>query len=165
MAIPNASPAQVLKNLNNPWKMGFYLFKKLPSAFFMGIRVKSVNETRAQITLPYHWRSQNPFRSIYFAAQCAAGEMSTGVLCLYALAGKGNVSMLVTHVESSFYKKANQLTTFTCEEGMLVQETIQRVVQTGEAQTITMTSTGTMPDGEIVSVIKITWSFKKRIRD
>ena len=151
-----------LANINNPWKMGFFLFYKLPAAWFMGVRVKSVTPERCMVTLPYHWRSQNPFKSIYFAAQAAAAELSTGALGLLALEGRGKVSMLVSHIEMEFTKKATTFTTFTCEQGAEIFETVERAIQTKEAQTITMISRGVQASGELVSITKVTWTFKAK---
>jgi acyl-coenzyme A thioesterase PaaI-like protein len=151
-----------LSNLNNPLKMGFFLFYKLPSAWFMGVRVKSVTPERCEVTLPYQWRSQNPFKSIYFAAQAAAAELSTGALGMLALEGRGKISMLVSHIEMEFTKKATSKTTFTCEQGAEMFDTIERAVQTKEPQTITMISHGVQATGELVSITKVTWSFKAK---
>jgi transcriptional regulator len=112
------------------------------------------------VTLPYAWRSQNPFNSIYFAAQAAAAEFSTGALCILALEGRGKISMLVSHIEMEFTKKANSPTTFTCEQGVEVFEVIERAFETKQAQTITMVSRGVQKTGELVSITKVTWTFK-----
>jgi hypothetical protein len=171
MATQTASPSvfalsepqkRHLANINNPIKMGFFLFYKLPAAWFMGVRLKKADAERCEVTLPYHWRSQNPFKSIYFAAQAAAAELSTGALGLLALEGRGKVSMLVSHIEMEFTKKATTLTTFTCEQGLEVFETVERAIQTKQPQTITMVSHGVQATGELVSITKVTWTFKAK---
>jgi hypothetical protein len=150
-----------LAELNNAWKMRLFMFSKLPTAYFMGLKVKNVTTQRAQIALPYGWRSQNPFQSIYFAAQCAAAEMSTGLLAMTAIRATGkNVSMLVSKIESEFLKKANSTTIFTCEDGDKVFALLEKAMQTGEPQQITMTSLGVQATGETVSKTSVTWSFR-----
>jgi hypothetical protein len=158
----NSEQIKVFKDFNNPFKMWFWLLIKLPAGWFMGFRVKKVTPERSEVTLPYNWRSQNPFNSIYFAAQCAAAEFSTGVLGIAAIRGRGKISMLVSHVESEFFKKANTTTVFTCEQGQEMFDTVEKAIQTGEAQTIQMISTGVQATGEVVSITKITWSFKAK---
>jgi Domain of unknown function (DUF4442) len=155
---PEAEKA--LQDFNNPWKMRFWLLTQLPSAWFMGVKIKNVTWQHAEVTLPYAWRSQNPFKSIYFAAQCAAAELSTGALAILACRGRGNVSMLVSKIEVDFTKKANQLTTFRCEDGEKVFEIVQKAIESGKPQVLTMVSVGTQANGEVVSTMKITWSFK-----
>jgi Domain of unknown function (DUF4442) len=151
-----------LADFNSPSKLWFWLLYKLPSAWFMGMRVKKITAEKGEVTLPYGWRSQNPFQSIYFAAQCAAAEFSTGALATLAIAGRGRVSMLVTHLEADFLKKANTKTTYTCEDGVRVFEAVEKAIQTGEPQVLTMLSTGVQETGEIVSIVKITWSFRAK---
>jgi len=155
---------QFLRRTNAPWQMRLFLFSKLPAAWFMGIGVRSCDGQKAVVSLPYGWRAQNPFRSTYFAAQCAAGELSTGLLCLTHLQEQPPVSMLVTRVEAEFFKKADAMLLFTCTAGQEVEALIQRVVQSGAAESLTMISSGSLPDGQLASRIIITWSFKLKKR-
>ncbi len=151
-----------LADFNNSLKMWFYLLYKLPAAWFMGVRVKRLTAERSEVTLPYQWRSQNPFNSIYFAAQAAAAEFSTGSLAMLALEGRGKISMLVSNIEMEFTKKAVSLTTFTCEQGSEVFETVEKAIATKQPQTITMVSKGVQATGELVSITKVTWTFKAK---
>jgi hypothetical protein len=163
-SVPTLSERQTqrLAGFNNPLKLWFYLLYKLPAAWFMGVRVKKLTAESCQVTLPYGWRSQNPFNSIYFAAQAAAAEFSTGALATLSLEGRGKISMLVSHIEMDFTKKATSKTTFTCEQGAEVFEVVERAIQTKEPQTITMISHGVQATGELVSITKITWTFKAK---
>ncbi len=152
-----------LKLVNNPVLFNLFLMTKLPSAFICGLRVKSTTAEKCEITVPYRWLNQNPFRSTYFAVLSMAAEMSTGMLALMATQdSKPSVSMLVTHLEADFVKKATGLTTFTCTEGKAINECVERAVLTGENQSITTTSIGTSQSGEIEAKFKIEWSFKMR---
>lgn len=158
------SPAvqSLVRNLNTPWKMQLYFLQKLPSLYFWGVRIKNCNPQRSEVTIPFHWRSQNPFRSMYFAALAGAAELSTGVLALIGLAGRAKVSMLVVHVEAQFFKKADAIVTFTCEQGTDMIHAIDQAITTGEAQQFVATSIGKLPNGDVACVLKITWSFKIR---
>ena len=91
-----------------------------------------------------------------------AAEMSTAALAMLAIrSSKQDVSMLVTHLEASFGKKANARTTFQCDQGKEAFFCIQRAID-GTPQTLKMTTTGRLPDGQEVSQFHVTWSFKKR---
>lgn len=162
---PEASAVKLLiKNLNTPWKMGFYFLQKLPSLYFWGVRIKKVNHQKAEVTIPFSWRTQNPFRSTYFAALCGAAELSTGTLALIGLAGRPGVSMLVVHVEAKYFKKADTTVTFTCEQGEILIAAIDKAIETGESQQVTATTLGTLPNNEIACEMRITWSFKLKKR-
>jgi hypothetical protein len=149
-----------LQQVRNPLKLRLYFLKNLPSALWWGIGVRQLTVERSEITLPYSWRTKNPFRSIYFAAQVGAGEMATGILANLARFGRGRISMLVVDQQATFTKKANTLTTFTCEDGALALATVQRAIDTREPQTITMIAIGRNAEGTVVSEVRITWSFK-----
>ena len=146
----------------SPWKIRFFLFWKLPAAWFMGLDLRHCDAERAVVRLPYGWRSQNPFRSTYFAAQCAAAELSTGLLALAVLQEQPPVSMLVTQIEANFFKKADQTLLFTCTDGAALRATIEQAVSTGEAITFKATSVGTLPDGTEAARVFVTWSFKRK---
>ena len=165
--IPNAvatgDAAAFFHLIKSPIKFRLFLLSKLPSAFFSGVRVKYVDENRCHVTVPYKWFSRNPFRSTYFACLSMAAEMSTGVLAMGHLY-KSNppVSMLVVKVEGEFLKKAVGVTTFTCEEGRRIQETIAESIRSGEGIAIRVKSIGVNTSGETVAEFHITWSFKRK---
>lgn len=151
-----------IKDFLNPWKQFLFMFTRLPGAMFFGVRVKQITENMGVVTLPYGWRSQNPFKSIYFAAQMSAGEMSTGILVLMALQGQPPVSMLVLDIRAKFYKKATTKINFTCNQGAEAVEVVQKAIQTNTPQTLTMNTVGKDINGNVVSEVFVTWTFKKR---
>ncbi len=149
-----------IRNLETPWKLRLYFLQKLPSCWFWGVRIREAAPARCQVAIPYNWRTQNPFRSIYFAALAGAAELSTGTLALIALHGRGRISMLITGLEGQFTKKANTRITFTCEQGEAIQKTVQKAIDTGEGQTTRVLTVGRNEGGEEVCRFWLTWSFK-----
>lgn len=138
-----------------------FLFWKLPSAYFAGVRVRYADEERCKVTIPFKWFTQNPFRSTYFACLSMAAEMSTGVLAMAHLYGKKPpVSMLVVKVESEYFKKATGRTTFICTDGLLIKQAIEEAVRTGEASSVRAASAGLNAKEETVALFHVTWSFK-----
>ena len=150
-----------LKTINNPFKARIFLLTKLPSAFFSGVRVLVAEEDKCVVTVPYKWFSQNPFKSTYFACLSMAAEMSTGLLGLAQVyKSEPAVSMLVLKVQGNFIKKAVGRTTFTCDEGPAISQTIADAVVSGNGKVITVKSYGRNTANEIVAEFDITWSFK-----
>lgn len=149
--------------VNHPIKFKLFLLTKLPSAFFCGVRVKSISEKKAVVTVPYKWLSQNPFKSTYFACLAMAAEMSTGLLSMMNTHERQPViSMLVTGLEASYFKKATGITSFTCQDGEAIKNTIEDAIKTGEGKIFKAKSTGTNVAGELVAEFNITWSFKAK---
>lgn len=137
------------------------MFFKLPLGWLSGMRVKSLTSTTCVVKIRFKWLNQNPFKSMFWAAQGMAAEMSTGVLVMQAIAeANKNVSMLVTHQNGSFFKKAVGRITFTCKGGELIRTTILNSEKTGEGQIVTLTSEGVDEKGVTVSSFNFEWSIK-----
>ena len=142
-------------------KVNTFMFFKLPLGWWSGMRVKSLTDTTAIVKITHKWINQNPFKSMFWAAQGMAAEMSTGVLVMQEIEhSKRKVSMLVTHQESDFFKKATGTILFTCQGGIQIRKAIEESVKTGEGQVITLISEGVNVDGVVVSNFKFQWSLK-----
>lgn len=149
--------------MTHPLKFRMFLLSKLPSAYFSGVRVKSIDENVCEVTVPFKWFSQNPFRSTYFACLSMAAEMSTGALALAHLYKRNPpVSMLVVKTEGEYFKKAVDTTTFVCEDGAAINNTIEEAIAAGEGKTIRAKSIGKNKAGELIAEFYITWSFKSK---
>lgn len=154
---------EFIRVMKHPVKFRLFLFLKLPAAFFSGVRVREIDETRCVVTIPYKWFSQNPFRSTYFACLAMAAEMTTGSLGLmHTNKRRPAVSMLVVKLEAVYFKKATGLTIFTCSDGKKIKATIDKAMATGEGESFTASSFGVNEQGEKIADFFITWSFKKR---
>ena len=157
----NTSVEKFIKLVKHPVKFRMFLFTKLPAAFFSGVRIKEIDETKAIVSVPYKWLTQNPFRSTYFASLSMAAEMSTGVLAMMHIYKRSpSISMLITNMEASFIKKATEETFFCCEYGKQICDAIEESIVSGEPKNITAKSTGTNKKGEIIAEFYFTWSFK-----
>ena len=159
----NPGAGKFKQQMKHPLKSRMFLLLKLPSAFFSGVRIKSLAAEKCEVTVPYKWFSQNPFRSTYFACLAMAAEMSTGVLGLMqVIERKPSVSMLVVNLEANYFKKAVDVTTFTCEDGRALEMLVDEAIATGEAKSFKAKSVGKNKAGEIVAEFYITWSFKAK---
>ncbi len=168
VSAPLASPErpaalQRRRQMLNPWLMRGFFLAKLPLALIAGLRVRALDAERCVVTVPYGWRTTNPFRSTYFAALSMAAELSTGALAAVAAESvPRSVALLITGLTASFEKKATGLTTFTCEGGRKLAVAVARTVETGEPAAVEVETVGTSPDGTVVARFTFTWSFKAR---
>lgn len=142
-------------------KFNQFTFFKLPAAWWTGVRVKSVNEGSCVVTVKHSWRNQNPFKSMFWAVQGMAAELSTGAMVINQIRQSGKkISMLVANNNANFSKKATGRITFTCNDGHLIKEAIDKTVATGEGQTFWMKSVGVNEDGVVVSTFNFEWTVK-----
>jgi len=155
------STTKFQKLVNNRFLFRLFLLKSLPMAFIAGIRVKELTGEKAITSVKFGWLTQNPFRSMYFACEAMAAEMSTGLLLMNGTYNSSPpVSMLVRENKAVFYKKAVGRITFTCNDGKIVEETIAKAKQSGESATVDLKSLGTDAIGDKVAEFTFTWSVK-----
>ncbi len=134
---------------------------KLPLAYISGMRVQSITNTTAIVRIRHQWINQNPFKSMFWAAQGMAAEMSTGVLVMQEIKKSNRtVSMLVTRQESEFFKKATGKILFTCSGGKQIKEAIEKSIETNEGQIVRLIASGVNTDGVVVSTFQFEWSLK-----
>ena len=150
--------------ISNPIAFRFFLFQKLPAAFFAGLRIAHFDAKTCTVKIKYSWFSKNPFKSIYFAVEAMAAEMCSGMLAFGQVYKRNpKISMLVVKMEVNFVKKATGTVLFTCEDGAAIQAAINASIETGKGQTIVCLSKGKNSANETVAEFFITWSFKAKV--
>lgn len=134
---------------------------RLPMAFLAGIRVKALSDDRCVTSVRHRWINQNPFRSMYFAVQSMAAELSTGALLVHHLRESGtDASMLVASYRGFFHKKATGRIRFTCEDGRTILDFLRNLHD--EAGVMELTSKGVDEAGDVVSEYVFTWTIRRR---
>jgi hypothetical protein len=133
----------------------FFVFQKLSSAFWAGLSIAHFDEKSCEVRVKLSWFNQNPFRSMYFAVEAMAAEMSCGMLALGQIYKRQPaVSMLVEKLEAKFVKKATGVIIFTCEDGEALRDTVNEALQNPEGRKLQVTSIGRNQAGEIVAELE-----------
>jgi hypothetical protein len=145
------------------WKFRVYLLRNLPLGFLVKLKIDEISSTECITSVPFNWLTKNPFKSMYFAVQSMAAELSTATGCLVAtLNQKPSIAFIIVSCKATFYKKATQRVRFRCSDVHLAYEAIESCKKTGEAVQKTFKTVGIQKDGTIVSEFEFTWSFKQR---
>ena len=148
-----------------PRKINTFNLFKIPANYFLGVRVKQLNTESCVVTVKHRWINQNPFKSLFWAVQGMAAELSTGALVMAKIQESGkNISMLVANNNATFTKKATGRITFVCNQGKQIDEALAKAIETGEGQTIWMQSVGVNEDDIEVSTFNFEWSIKVKSR-
>ena len=143
------------------FKYNLFLLTKLPSAWFSGIRVRSVNKDKCIVDVKLKWFNQNPFKSMFWAVQGMAAELSTGIPIINEVNNrKIRVSMLVTSNSSKFYKKAVGRIKFECTQFNDVRRVFNSLSQENQTEKIILNSIGIDEQGDVVSEFSFEWSLK-----
>ena len=146
-----------------PSSLNTFLLFKLPSAYLCGVRVKAITHDSCIVSVKHRWINQNPYRSMFWAVQGMAAELTTGALLTDKIKQKGaNISMLVANNNAQFSKKATGRITFVCNQGHLIDKAIDTAISTMEGQTVWLNAVGTNEDGVEVSNFNFEWTIKVR---
>ncbi len=142
-----------------------WLWKTLPLAAFAGLRVVRMDEQACAVRLPGGWRTQNPFRSAYFAAQAMAAEMSTGAPALVLLRDvPASVAMLVVGLRAAYARKLVGPGVFTFDDVPGMRAAVDSAASSDEPRVFLARSVGRDASGNVVAEFEISWSFKRRPR-
>ncbi|WP_291870456.1 DUF4442 domain-containing protein [Maribacter sp.] len=142
-------------------KFNMFTFFKLPSAWWCGVRLQSIDKKRAVVTVKHGWFNQNPFKSMFWAVQGMAAELATGAMMIDQIKDSGKkISMLVANNNANFSKKATGKITFVCADGDKIAAALDKTIATGEGQTVWMQSIGTNTDGVVVSTFNFEWTVR-----
>lgn len=144
-------------------KLNFFIALNLPSAFFSGVRVKSICSEKCVVRVKNSWFNKNPFKSMYWAVQGMAAELSTGALIITKIKDlKLNISMLVVKNEGNFKKKVKDSVIFKCDQGTEIEKLLMLTKSTNEGQIIDLKTNGYNSKGELVTSFVFRWSLKSR---
>ena len=143
------------------FKIQLLLLTQLPIAWLAGLKLFSYSDEACSISVKLGLLNKNPFKSMFWAVQGMAAELSTGLLCIDIIKkSKHNVSMLVVEQKAQFFKKAKGKIIFSCNQGMDIKDIIQKAIDTNKSQTIALSSSGIDELGDTVSTFEFVWSFK-----
>jgi hypothetical protein len=149
--------------LNNRVLFKSALLFQAPLDFVTGMRLRELNEESCKVSVPYRWLNKNPFKSTFWAVLGMAAELSTGALVMmYTYKLNPSVAIIVGNCSGEFIAKAKGLTTFVCNDGKHIAETVEKAVKTGEPQEVLCKAVGYSKAGEEVARFTFTWKMKRR---
>ena len=141
------------------FKYTLFTFFRLPSVFWTGIRTTKVTDTSCEVSVKHRWINQNPFKSMFWAVQGMAAELTTGLLIMKGIKeSNAKVSMLVLNNNANFSKKATGRITFSCTQGAEITQLMDELIKSGTPKTIWMESVGTDEAGDVVSRFNFEWT-------
>ena len=145
-----------------PNQINKWMLFKLPAAWLTGVRILSISDTKCEVKVRFKWINQNPYRSMFWAVQGMAAELTTGMLLTKSIQESNtNISMLLIGNKSNFYKKAVGRIKFICEQGETAKELIN-LTKKNITHKAWLKAKGFDETGDIVSEFDFEWSCKKR---
>ena len=145
-----------------PNQINKWMLFKLPAAWLTGVRILSISDAKCEVKVRFKWINQNPYRSMFWAVQGMAAELTTGMLLTKSIQESNtNISMLLVGNKSNFYKKAVGKIKFICDQGETAKELIN-LAKKNITHKAWLKAKGFDETGDIVSEFDFEWSCKKR---
>ena len=145
-----------------PKQINKWMLFKLPAAWLTGVRISSISDTKCEVKVRFKWINQNPYRSMFWAVQGMAAELTTGMLLTKSIQESNtNISMLLVGNKSNFYKKAVGKIKFVCDQGETAKELIN-LTKKNITHKAWLKAKGFDETGDMVSEFDFEWSCKKR---
>jgi len=145
-----------------PNQINKWMLFKLPAAWLTGVRISLISETKCEVKVRFKWINQNPYRSMFWAVQGMAAELTTGMLLTKSIQESNtNISILLIGNKSNFYKKAVGKIKFVCDQGETAKELIN-LTKKNITHKAWLKAKGFDETGDIVSEFDFEWSCKKR---
>lgn len=145
-----------------PNQINKWMLFKLPAAWLTGVRILSISDAKCEVKVRFKWINQNPYRSMFWAVQGMAAELTTGMLLTKSIQESNtNISMLLVANKSNFYKKAVGKIKFICDQGETAKELIN-LTKKNITHKAWLKAKGFDETGDMVSEFDFEWSCKKR---
>jgi len=145
------------------FKYNLFLFKNLPSAWLCGVRLIKLDENECKASVSLNWFNTNPFKSLYWAVQGMASELTTGMLIIEQKDKLDfNISMLVISNSSKFFKKAKGKIVFECNDIKKIENVFMGLTKENPTAVLSLNSKGFDEQGDLVSDFIYQWSLKRK---
>ena len=148
------------------WSLRLYALAKIPLIALVRPTLLAADGERCVVRLPLNRLTRNHLKSMYFGALSIGADVAGGLIVMNLLrARRSRVTFLFKDFKADFLKRAEGAVVFTCEDGRMLTELVERAESSGEREEGTVTVTATVPEklgDEPVAVFQLTISMKRR---
>ncbi len=139
---------------------------KIPLIAYLRPTVVELSDERCVIRFPLRRRARNHLRSMYFGALCIGADCAGGAIAMQRIHQSGApVNFVFKDFQANFLKRAEGDVVFTCEEGPMLNELVQRAIDSGQREEAAVRVVATVPDklgDEPVAEFSLTISLKQK---
>jgi acyl-coenzyme A thioesterase PaaI-like protein len=129
-------------------------------------RVINVSDTEVVLSIPLNRRTRNHVGSMYIGAMTVGVDFVTGLTAMTSIKkSKKNIVLIFKDLKSSFIKRAEGETFFTCNHTKEIEAAVKKVVDSKQRVNIEVPIIATVPEkfgNEPVAEFTITLSMKEK---
>lgn len=135
--------------------------------FLIRPKIVELTNDRCVVKVPLNWITRrHDIRAMYLGTLCMGADVAAGLISFkLVMERKLNVSFIFKDLKAEFLKRAEGDVVFTNNDGPMVQQLLQRTIETGERQEATVTIIATVPSklgDDPVAKFELTLSLKRR---
>jgi len=154
------------ENMKNQLFISSWSFLNVPMIFWVRPKVLSVDVERTEVLIPLRRRTKNHLKSMYFGVLCTGADVAGGLLATRLIMESGKkVSLAFKDFKADYKKLALGDVVFRCEDGKMIQEFLNEVLQTNERLNKTVHVNAYCPDinpDEVVATFELTLSLRNK---
>lgn len=129
-------------------------------------RVVNVSDTEVILSIPLNRRTRNHVGSMYIGAMTVGVDFVTGLTAMTSIKkSKKNIVLIFKDLKSSFIKRAEGETFFTCSHTKEIEAAVRKAVDSKQRVNIEVPIIATVPEkfgDEPVAEFTITLSMKEK---
>ncbi|WP_070963452.1 DUF4442 domain-containing protein [Vibrio sonorensis] len=148
--------------------LSLFGFFKVPLIWLCRPKIVELDGEHVVVKLPINRRNKNHLNSMYFGALCVGADIAGGFMAMSKAKEKGQrISLAFKAVEGQFLKRPEADVHFICQDGRLIEQMLDRALESGERINHEVKITATCPSitgDEVVADFKLTLSLKRRDR-
>lgn len=152
--------------LKATWSLRLFAWGRIPLIAILRPTLLAVDGRRCVVRIPLGWLTRNHLGSLYFGALCIGADIAGGLMVMNLIRDRRSpVAFLFKDFQAEFHKRAEGAAIFTCEDGDMLRDLLERAEASGEREEGTVTVVTTVPDrmgAEPVATFRLTISMKKR---
>src|SRR5947207_13869461 len=105
----------------------------LLNVFFLWLtrpQILELNDDRCVVRIPLNWRTKRrDIRAMYLGTLCMGADIAGGLIAFNLVRrSKANVSFVFKDIRGEFFKRAEGDVHFTCNDGALIRDLVQRAL-------------------------------------
>lgn len=142
----NVLRQQVPERTLATWSLRTFGFLKIPVLAFCSPVVDEIGDERCVVRIALNRRTRNHLNSMYLGVLAAGADAAGGLLAMRAIhLSDRRVSLVFKDFHAEFLKRAEDDVLFTCDDGLMIRDQVQRVLESTERVTQTMRIIATVP--------------------
>ncbi|MCB0377702.1 MAG: DUF4442 domain-containing protein [Bdellovibrionales bacterium] len=135
---------------------------RIPLLFATGCKIEKLDDDVCVVKMPFRKLNKNHLGSMYFGALSIGADACIGIFAQAKIVKSGEkLSLIFKDFKVDFLKRAEGPTRFVCDEGKLIDKTIEEALATGERVSKSIPGYAMVGD-QVVAEFVLTLSLKKK---